>query len=158
MLVVSVMDDRNPGFAHGQDIRDRAFAFACRIVRFCQALYDAGGVARLMARQLLDAGTALFPQLEEARAGESRKDFISKCAIGLKEIRESHGRLRVHEACRIGPPAEATALRLEANELVSIMTAIGNARANTPKNAKSSPKSRLRSYEKVVSESRHSHS
>jgi four helix bundle protein len=84
-----------------------------------------------MAPQLLNCGTALFPMLEEARAAESKRDFISKCSIGLKEIRETHGRLRLHEACNVGALTEATALRTEANELVSIVTTIvGNTRAN----------------------------
>jgi four helix bundle protein len=82
-----------------------------------------------MAPQLLNAGTALYSMLEEARAAESRRDFISKCSIGLKEIREAYGRLRIHEACNVGPADEAAALRSEANELVSIMTRIvGNTR------------------------------
>jgi len=79
---------QNDACRTGQDIRDRAFRFACRIVKFCEALYQAGGIARLMAPQLLDSGTALFPMLEEARAAESKRDFISKCSIGLKEIRD----------------------------------------------------------------------
>ena len=116
---------------HGNDIRERAFRFACRVVKFCQQLYELGGIARAMAPQLLDAGTALYPMLEEARAAESRRDFISKCSIGLKEVREAYGRLRIHEACEIGPAAEARELRGEADELVSIVTAIvGNTRAN----------------------------
>jgi four helix bundle protein len=40
--------------------------------------------------------------LEEARAAESRRDFISKCSIGLKECREAWTRLRIVAACRIG--------------------------------------------------------
>jgi four helix bundle protein len=120
-------------FEHGQAIRERSFRFACRIVTFCDQLVRAGGIARLMAAQLLDSGTALYAMLEEARAAESRRDFISKCSIGLKEIREAHGRLRIHEACRIGPLEEVTALRTEANALVSIVTRIvGNTRNSSP--------------------------
>jgi four helix bundle protein len=119
-------------FQTGQDIRDRSFRFACQIVKFCERLYQIGGVARMMAPQLLNCGTALYAMLEEARAAESRKDFISKCSIGLKEIREAHGRLRIHEACKVGPAEEATALRVEANALVSIVTRIvGNTRMNS---------------------------
>jgi four helix bundle protein len=113
----------------GRDIRERAFRFGCRIVLFCQRLFENGGVGKAMAPQLLHSGTALYPMLEEARAAESRRDFVSKCSIGLKELREAHGRLRYHEACGVGPADEATALRIEANELVSIMTRIiGNTR------------------------------
>jgi four helix bundle protein len=62
--------------------------------------------------------------IEEARAAESRRDFISKCSIALKETREAHVRLRVCERCTIGPPRQAVRLRIEANELVAILTAI----------------------------------
>jgi four helix bundle protein len=117
--------------SQGQDIRDQSFEFGCRIIRFCEKLTLAGGVSRMMVPQLLNCGTALYAMLEEARASESKRDFISKCSIGLKEVREAHGRLRMHEACNIGPHDEATALRIEANELVSIVTTIvGNTRAN----------------------------
>jgi four helix bundle protein len=67
--------------------------------------------------------------MEEARAAESRRDFISKCAIGLKEMRESHVRLRIHERCLIGPPDDVVALRAEAGELGAIlMTIVKNTR------------------------------
>ena len=124
-------DNRNPGFEGGQDIRDRAFEFGCQIVRFCQKLYDLGGIARMMVPQLLNCGTSPSGMLEEARAGESKRDFISKCCIALKELREAHNRLRIHVACQIGPTNEAVALRGEANELISIVwTIVRNTRAN----------------------------
>ena len=62
--------------------------------------------------------------LEEARAAESRRDFVSKCCISLKECREAHVRLKVTEACHVGPQDEARVLRIEASELVSIIGAI----------------------------------
>jgi len=62
--------------------------------------------------------------LEEAKAAESRPDFISKCSIALKESREALVRLRIHERCKVGPLDRATLLRIEANEIVSILVAI----------------------------------
>ena len=59
--------------------------------------------------------------MEEARAAESRRDFLSKCAIGLKEMRESHVRLRIHERCQIGAANDVVPLRTEAGELVAIL-------------------------------------
>jgi len=110
--------------ATGQDIRDRSFRFACGVVAFCEKLYDCGGVARVMAPQLLRCGTSTTAMLEEARADESRRDFISKCSIALKESREAHVRLRMHEACRVGPVIEAAALRAEAHEILLIIGTI----------------------------------
>ena len=124
--------EQPPAHENGQDIRDRAFAFACRVVRFCQKLYDAGGVGRMMVPQLINCSTSLPSMLEEARAAESRRDFISKCSIGLKEARESWTRLRVCEACQLGPGDEVRKLVKEAGELVSIVGAIVR---NTRRNA-----------------------
>ena len=101
-------------------------------MEFCKRLYDAGGVARLMTAQLLNCSTAIPAMLEEARAAESKRDFISKSSIALKEARESHVRLRVCRRCKVGPGDEAAKLVNEVNQIVSILTAIIR---NTRRNA-----------------------
>src|SRR5437016_3922832 len=115
---------RESAFEDGQVIRDRSFAFACRVVKFCERVYVSGGVGRIMVPQLVDSASSFATMLEEARAGESKRDFISKCSIALKESREAWTRLRVYHACQIGPELEARNLVQEANELISIVTAI----------------------------------
>jgi len=132
--------EQPPAYENGQDVRDRAFAFTCRVVRFCQKLYDEGGVGRMMVPQLVNCSTSLPSMLEEARAAESRRDFISKCSIGLKEGRESLTRLRVCEACHLGPADEVRELVREAGELVSIVGAIVR---NARRNAGLSPRPRV---------------
>ncbi len=42
------------------------------------------------AQGRLRSGTSIGANLEEAQAGQSRADFISKNAIALKEARETH--------------------------------------------------------------------
>jgi four helix bundle protein len=116
----------------GQDIRDRTFRFACRVVQFCQPIIEARGVGRLLVPQIVSCSTSVPSMLEEARAAESRRDFISKCCIALKECREAWTRLRIAAACHVGDPKEAGNLVLEADELVSIITTIvRNARGNS---------------------------
>ena len=117
--------------AYGENLRDRTFQFACNIVRFSDALWKQGGCARVLAPQVVRCGTSVGANLEEARGGESRKDFISKCSISLKEARECHYRLRVASATGLGPPEEARALTQEAGEIAAILGAIArNARRN----------------------------
>ena len=111
-------------YDNGDDIRERTFEFACSVVQFCDKLYEQGGIGRVMAPQLVRCSTSSAGMMEEARAAESPRDFVSKCAIGLKEMRESHVRLRIHERCRIGPPKDVAKLRAEADELVAIMMTI----------------------------------
>jgi four helix bundle protein len=119
-------------YENGEDIRDRAFGFACGVVKLCERLYDAGGVGRMMVPQLVNCSTSFAGMLEEARAAESKRDFISKCCIGLKECREARTRLRVCYACGLGPPQQVEELVREARELTSIVGAIIR---NTRRNA-----------------------
>lgn len=111
-----------PYQAYGQDIRDRAFEFACQIVGYCDDLMKRGGVGRILAPQLLRCGTSIGANLE---------DFISKCSIALKVARESLFRLRVADRCHLGASGRAAALAAEASELSAIIGAIvRNARRN----------------------------
>jgi four helix bundle protein len=129
MLVRSAMAaestrQRRPTFENGQDIRDRAFDYACRVVEFCEQLTAAGGVGRLMVPQLLDCSLSFATMLEEARAAESDADFISKCCISLKECRESWTRIRVCCRGKKGPENIATGLVREGGELIAIVSTI----------------------------------
>jgi four helix bundle protein len=116
--------EQHPTFEGGQDIRDRSFEYACRVVDFCQQLSVGGGVGRLMVPQLLNCSLSFATMLEEARSAESDADFISKCCIGLKEARESWTRMRVCKRCRIGPQSAVSLLVGEGNELIAIVTTI----------------------------------
>ena len=71
------------------DITQRTFDFAVKIVRFCDDQSKLSTVSRRLSYQLLDSGTSIGANVEEAQAGQSRADFISKYAIALKETRET---------------------------------------------------------------------
>ncbi len=72
-----------------KDIRERAFVFAVRIIKLCRYLEKNADVGKTIITQLLKAGTSVGANLEEAQAGQSKPDFISKNAIALKEAREA---------------------------------------------------------------------
>ncbi len=72
----------------GEDISERLLDFAARIGQVVDALPDTR-LGRHIAGQLVRSGTSPAPNYEEARAAESRKDFVHKLSIGLKELRES---------------------------------------------------------------------
>jgi four helix bundle protein len=112
------------------------------VTRVCQAIHERDRVGRLMVPQVVSAATSVMAMLEEARGAESRRDFISKISIALKESREVHARLRVFEACDIGPTDDIRALVRDADQLVAILTAIvRNAKRNTaPRSAAATDK------------------
>ena len=76
------------------DIQARTFELACRIIEFCRSLATSDYVIRRLASQLLDAGTSIGANLEEADSGQTKRDFIAKTAIARKESAETRYWLR----------------------------------------------------------------
>lgn len=108
----------------GQDIKERTFQFAIQIVRLCQQLDDRSGVWRVMGKQLLRSGTSIGANVEEAQAGQSKADFISKYNIALKEARETVYWLRLLRETALADPDAMNNLIQEASELSRIIGAI----------------------------------
>jgi len=116
---VSAKDNVKP-----EDIRERTFNFAVRVIRLCQYLDEKPGVSRTLSKQLLRAGTSVGANVEEARAGQSKADFISKNAIALKEARETHYWLRLLVASKVLDESRVAELMSEADELMRVIGAI----------------------------------
>jgi len=107
-----------------KDIKERTFEFALRIIKLCQHLDKKLGVSRTLSYQLLKAGTSVGANVEEAQAGQSRPDFISKNSIALKEARECPYWLRLLIAAKIMPEKRLAELRDEADEIKRILGSI----------------------------------
>lgn len=73
-----------------KDIRERAFVFAVRIIKFCKYLEGKRDVSSSLINQLLRSGTSIGANLEEVQGAQSKADFISKNSIALKESRETY--------------------------------------------------------------------
>ncbi|MCE2457309.1 MAG: four helix bundle protein [Dehalococcoidia bacterium] len=113
------------------DLPERTFAFAHRVLKLCQYLDRTPGVNRLLANQLLRSATSVGANVEEAQAGQSRADFVSKISIACKEARETHYWLRLLSAAGIVDQQRLGDLLDESNQIVAILTTITkNARVN----------------------------
>ena len=106
-----------------QSIPDRTFQFAVGIVKLCQHLEEAGGVARTIGKQLLRSGTSIGANVQEGQAGQSKADFISKNYIALKEARETLYWLKLLAATEILPENRLTPIAQEAQEITRILGA-----------------------------------
>lgn len=93
-------------------------------MKLCQYLDKKPGTPRTLSHQLLKAGTSVGANTEEAQAGQSRADFISKNSIALKEARECHFWLRVLIAAKIMSEKRLAPLRDEAEEIKRILASI----------------------------------
>ena len=76
------------------NLEERLLEYALRIIRLVDAL-PANKAGRHVADQLLRCGTSPLANHGELQGAESRKDFIHKLGICLKEIRETQRWLRL---------------------------------------------------------------
>jgi four helix bundle protein len=93
------------------------------MARLALSLAPVPGV-RCIVDQLLKAGTAVGANLEEAKAGSSRREFVRCIDIALREARESLYWLRICAALELGPADCLRDLQGEADQIVRILTAI----------------------------------
>ena len=107
-----------------QDIKERTFNFATRIVRLCRTLEESHGVSRTLANQLLRSGTSVGANVEEAHGSHSKPDFIAKMSIANKEARETNYWLRLLAASKVVPSEKLTDITGESNQLIAILTTI----------------------------------
>ena len=76
------------------ELADRLLEFAARAGKAVDALPETR-LGRHIAGQLVRSGTAPAPNYAEACGAESRRDFVHKLGICLKELRESRCWIRL---------------------------------------------------------------
>ena len=101
------------------NLEDRLLTFSARVIRLVDALPNTRAASHL-AGQLLRSGTSPYGNHGEVEAAESRKDFIHKLKICLKELKETRRWLRLAAKAAMLPPAKMTAILLETEELIKI--------------------------------------
>jgi four helix bundle protein len=102
------------------DLQDRLIGFTVRIMSLVEDL-PGTRAGNHVAGQLLRCGTSPAPNYGEARGAESRRDFIHKMKIALKELREADVWLVIiQRKPLIDPPEHVTPTIRECNELISI--------------------------------------
>jgi four helix bundle protein len=105
------------------DLEDRLLEFAARIVELTESLPNTRG-GNHIAGQLLRCGTSSFSNHGEVEAAESRRDFLHKLRICLKELRETKRWLRlVSRVKKLGPSANLVSHLNEVEELIRIFVA-----------------------------------
>jgi four helix bundle protein len=109
-----MVDGNNP------DIKSRTFEFSVRIVELYQFLRNEKKEFTL-GKQLLRSGTSIGANVEEATAAQSKKDFIAKMSISLKEARETNYWLRLLK--RTGYIKKVDLIN-ESEEIMNILGAI----------------------------------
>ena len=120
------------------DLEERLINFAVMIVEICENMPDTKASNHLSG-QLIRSGTSPALNYGEAQSGESRKDFIHKIKVVLKELRESFICQKIIYRSKLIQSDEKIKLAMiENNELISIFVKSAETAQNNLKNERSS--------------------
>jgi four helix bundle protein len=105
---------------NNKELEERLIAFAVSIITLVEAMPNTRSATHL-AGQLLRTGTSPALNYAEAQSGESKRDFIHKIKIVLKELRETLVCLKLVQRARLYNSDEHMEWALkEGNELIAI--------------------------------------
>ena len=104
----------------GEDLEERLLDFAARVGNVVDALPDTR-LGRHIAGQLVRSGTSPAPNYAEACAAESKRDFIHKLSIALKELRESRSWINLILKSELLPEPRMAQLLDEVSQLCNIV-------------------------------------
>jgi len=106
----------------GHNIAERLHELIAMIVQIARGIPDEAGFKHVPG-QLVRAGTSAGANYEEARAAESRADFVHKVSVATKELRETLFWIRFAKAIGGVDPAILDKAIDEASQLAAILGA-----------------------------------
>jgi four helix bundle protein len=74
---------------YGNPVAEKSLKFAIRIVKFYKIFNKKDYSINPVLKQLLKSGTSIGANISEAQSAFTKKDFINKLGIALKEARET---------------------------------------------------------------------
>jgi len=104
-------------------VGDKSLVFAKRIAKCYCHLHDKKRET-VMSKQLLRCGTSIGANVREGLYAQSRKDFISKLNIALKEAGETDYWLDVIHSAEYFTDEEYKSLKADNDELLRLLIAI----------------------------------
>ncbi len=111
----NVQRDSEPRF----DFEERLLAFSAKIIGLVDALPNTRA-ANHVTGQLLRCGTSPLGNHGEAQAAESRRDFVHKLRICLKEFKETRRWLRLLQCSQLVTTPKILPILRETEELIKI--------------------------------------
>ena len=104
-------------------VGEKSLAFGKRIAKCYRYLKDKKKES-VISKQLLRCGTSIGANVREGLYAQSRKDFISKLNIALKEAGETDYWLDVIHSAEYFSDEEYESLRADNDELLKLLTSI----------------------------------
>ena len=103
-------------------ILTQSFSFAVRIVKLCTSLAN-DKKEFVLSRQLMKCGTSIGANVREAQQAQSKKDFLSKISIALKEASKTKYWIRLLHATEYLSAQEYQSICADCTEIEKILVA-----------------------------------
>ena len=107
----------------GNNIKDKSFGFAVRIVNLCKFLQNQKR-EYLISKQLIRSGTSIGANVREAQNAESKADFVHKLGISQKEADETCYWLELLHTTEYLSQSEFDSIYEDSLELIKIIRTI----------------------------------
>lgn len=104
-------------------IADKSKGFALRIIKLYRYLKDEKR-EYILSKQLLRSGTSIGANVKEALRGQSKKDFLSKMNIALKEVSESEYWLELLHESGYMNKEQFDSIYCDCQEIIKLLTSI----------------------------------
>ena len=104
-------------------VKNKSFYFAIRIVKLYKYLTETKKEF-VLSKQLLKSGTSIGANINEAQQGQSKKDFLMKMNISLKECSETKYWISLLYATEYINDTQKTSILNDCCELEKMLTAI----------------------------------
>ncbi len=113
-------------------VNEKSYKFALRIIKLYKYLIDVKK-EYVLSKQLLRSGTSIGANIEEAYYAQTKKDFISKMSISLKEAAETKYWLRLLRDSETLNDKQVRNLIVDCEEIIKILTStLNTAKKNVP--------------------------
>ncbi|NBC10735.1 MAG: four helix bundle protein [Planctomycetes bacterium] len=102
------------------ELEDRLIDFGARIINLAMKMPDIPA-GQHIANQILRSGTSPAPNYAEARSGESKRDFVHKLGIVLKELNETKVWLKMTARSKLLPATRLVEIKDECEQLCKVI-------------------------------------
>ena len=103
-------------------LKEKSYMFALRVVKL-QKYLTKDKKEFVMSRQVLRSGTSIGALIREAQYAQSKKDFINKMSVALKEANETHYWLSLLKDSEYISDDMHITIHSEVIEMIKILTA-----------------------------------
>ncbi|MBC7923727.1 MAG: four helix bundle protein [Ferruginibacter sp.] len=104
-------------------IREKSFAFAVRMVNLYKFLCEERK-EYVLSKQVLRSGTSIGANVNESLQAQSKKDFVAKLSIALKEASETEYWLLLLRETKFIDESAFSSTHQDCVEIIKITTAI----------------------------------